>query len=130
MNQSKNGEVFHWTIPGLYTNSSPSTSFSFPDIGIFPDILEVSNAAGCCDSIVRFVEIRTGLRIYAPTAFSPNFDGFNDGFRLLTSRGLENIEFQVFDRWGNLVFETADDEVEWDGTEMENHWTRASMCGS
>lgn len=116
MNQSKNGEFSHWTIPGLYTTSSPSTSFSFPDIGIFPVILEVSNAAGCYDSIVRFVEIEPVYRIYAPTAFSPNFDGFNDGFRLLTSRGLENIEFQVFDRWGNLVFESNDDEVEWDGS--------------
>ena len=62
------------------------------------------------------IEIEPVYRIYATTVFSPNFDGFKDGFRLLTSRGLENIEFQVFDRWGNLVFETADDEVEWDGT--------------
>ena len=90
-------------------------SYSFPDIGIYEVILEVTNLAGCYDSIVRYVEIEPVYRIYAPTAFSPNVDGFNDGFRLLTSRGLDNMLLQVYDRWGNLVFQTRDDEAEWDG---------------
>ncbi len=114
--ESQYGEFYTWTIPGVYTANTPSISFSFPDIGIYPVILEVSNAAGCYDSIVRYVEIEPVYRIYAPTAFSPNFDGFNDGFRLLTSRGLESMLLQVYDRWGNLVFETDDDGVEWDGS--------------
>ncbi|MCF8237417.1 MAG: PKD domain-containing protein [Saprospiraceae bacterium] len=115
-NESEHGEFYTWTIPDVYTANTPSISFSFPDIGIYPIILEVTNLAGCYDSIVRYVEIEPVYRIYAPTAFSPNFDGFNDGFRLLTSRGLENMVLQVYDRWGNLVFETDDDEVEWDGS--------------
>ena len=63
-------------------------------------ILEVTNLAGCYDSIVRYVEIEPVYRIYAPTAFSPNVDGFNDGFRLLTSKGLDNACCcWVYDRW-------------------------------
>ncbi|MCB0693348.1 MAG: gliding motility-associated C-terminal domain-containing protein [Lewinellaceae bacterium] len=113
--ESAYGEFFQWTIPGEYSSTAPSMSYSFPDIGIYEVILEVTNLAGCYDSIVRYVEIEPVYRIYAPTAFSPNVDGFNDGFRLLTSRGLDNMLLQVYDRWGNLVFQTRDDEAEWDG---------------
>ncbi len=53
--------------------------------------------------------------IYVPNAFSPNGDNNND---ILYVRGLnlEEIQFKVFDRWGELVFESTDQSVGWDGT--------------
>lgn len=53
--------------------------------------------------------------IFVPNAFSPNGDGQND---LLFVRGqnLTEIQFKVFDRWGELVFETTDQLVGWDGS--------------
>jgi gliding motility-associated-like protein len=55
------------------------------------------------------------LYFYMPTAFSPNGDGLNDVFRPV---GNEIVEFLmlVYDRWGQLVFETQDFEKGWDGT--------------
>jgi gliding motility-associated-like protein len=53
--------------------------------------------------------------VFVPNAFSPNGDGQND---LLFVRGqnLTEIQFKVFDRWGELVFETTDQLVGWDGS--------------
>lgn len=53
--------------------------------------------------------------IFVPNAFSPNGDGEND---VLYVRGqnLNELELKVFDRWGELVFETTDQAVGWDGT--------------
>jgi gliding motility-associated-like protein len=53
--------------------------------------------------------------VFVPKAFSPNGDGQND---LLYARGacIATIEFVVFDRWGNKLFETTDKNTPWDGT--------------
>jgi gliding motility-associated-like protein len=50
-----------------------------------------------------------------PTAFSPNRDGLNDLFRPL-NKNLTKIAFQIFDRWGEKVFETDEVGAGWDGT--------------
>ena len=53
--------------------------------------------------------------IFVPTAFTPNNDGSND---ILFVRGvnLRSIEFQLFNRWGELIFESNDLNKGWDGT--------------
>ena len=42
-------------------------------------------------------------------------DGKNDTFRVRGS-SYENFNFSVYDRWGELMFETTDDAIGWDGT--------------
>jgi gliding motility-associated-like protein len=60
----------------------------------------------------------TVFKAFLPNAFSPNGDGINDAFRPLMPPDIEITDyiFRVFDRWGNLVFETSDTESAWDGT--------------
>lgn len=55
------------------------------------------------------------INAYAPDAFSPNGDGLNDVYKITGNGIVELIDFQIYDRWGNLVFETTDLEVGWDG---------------
>ena len=62
-------------------------------------------------------EVTVTVIPYIPNAFSPNGDGINDAFRIV---GLppENIRFflfQVFDRWGSVIFQTSDILEGWDG---------------
>ena len=55
--------------------------------------------------------------IGVPNVFSPNNDGINDELELFISPAIKGIfSFRLFDRWGNLVFETADQSASWDGT--------------
>jgi gliding motility-associated-like protein len=51
-----------------------------------------------------------------PNAFTPNGDGSNDIFKPYPFRFIERVAFQVFNRWGQLVFETADANINWNGT--------------
>lgn len=62
------------------------------------------------------------IDIYIPTSFSPNRDGINDYFTVFTGAGIAKIKLlQIFDKWGNLVFEQAnfspnEPSLGWDGT--------------
>ena len=52
-----------------------------------------------------------------PNAFSPNDDGHNDIFRIIRYLNVEELlDFKVFNRWGQLIFETNDLRQGWDGT--------------
>lgn len=54
-----------------------------------------------------------------PNVFTPNNDGFNDFFVPYPDyRFIERVEFQVFNRWGGLVYETTDPAIGWDGRSM------------
>lgn len=50
-----------------------------------------------------------------PNAFSPNGDGHNDVFRPYPYRFVNRVEFKVFNRWGNIIFETSDPDINWNG---------------
>jgi len=51
-----------------------------------------------------------------PNVFTPNGDGINETFRILNGFIIEDLQsFQVFDRWGDVVFETTSKTGEWDG---------------
>lgn len=53
--------------------------------------------------------------VMLPTAFSPNGDGVNDVYHVILDNGVELVSFSIFNRWGELVFQTADPSEGWDG---------------
>jgi len=62
-----------------------------------------------CDSIVE------PCRFFVPNTFTPNADGLNDKFYPLTSCTFERYEFLIYNRWGELIFKTANQTDKWDG---------------
>jgi len=64
-----------------------------------------------------FSSFSSDCKIVAPNAFTPNDDGINDHFKLMLAGGCEvfKFDFKIYDRWGRMVFETADHQTEWDG---------------
>ena len=61
------------------------------------------NAKPCCE-------------VFFPNVFSPNNDGKNDVFKVVTVGHHEIANFRVVNRWGQTVFETKDERRGWDGT--------------
>ncbi len=55
-----------------------------------------------------------------PNTFTPNGDGRNDLFVPRVSLFIAEIDFKVFNQWGNLVFETKDPNINWDGNTLSN----------
>lgn len=68
--------------------------------------VKATNANGCSDLDSFFVRVRKEYFIYPPNVFSPNGDNINDIFYILGGKSFSNIELmQIFDRWGNLLYE-------------------------
>lgn len=82
--------------------------------------LIVSNGV-CTDSALLEIKVDQTRRIYAPNVFSPNGDGIHDHFYLQSPDFGRIRSFQVFDRWGNVVYSSDDDAFNdlsggWDGS--------------
>ena len=77
--------------------------------------LEVMDIAGCKGWDTVFIKVYAGPTYYVPTAFSPNGDGRNDIFRPIPSGIVKTNWFRVYNRFGNLLFETNEWLKGWDG---------------
>ena len=56
-----------------------------------------------------------------PNIFKPNADGENELYKPAENRYVEKIDMKIYTSWGDLVFETDDPEIRWDGTHHSNH---------
>ncbi len=63
------------------------------------------------------IDVRVVNLLLIPTAFSPNGDGVNDIYKIIKVLNVERLlDFKIFNRWGQIVFETTDINIGWDGT--------------
>ncbi|WP_276501498.1 gliding motility-associated C-terminal domain-containing protein [Terrimonas pollutisoli] len=98
------------------TIANPVAVYSEPSGGLRYKV-EAFNIAGCVDSAFVMIKIfATKPTVFVPTAFTPNHDGKNDILRPILAGMRQFDYFQVYNRWGQLVFSTSRDGHGWDGT--------------
>lgn len=78
-------------------------------------LVAFNNTLGCSDSSSKIVTVLNNCFIAVPSAFTPNNDGLNDYFGPHNAIKAGNLEFKVFNRWGQLVFHSRDWKQKWDG---------------
>jgi gliding motility-associated-like protein len=78
--------------------------------------LIVENNIGCYDTATEQITKVKSCYIDVPSAFTPNGDGHNDYLYPLNAYKAANLDFKVFNRYGQLVYETKDWTKKWDGT--------------
>ncbi|MCW3123634.1 MAG: gliding motility-associated C-terminal protein [Flavipsychrobacter sp.] len=79
--------------------------------------IKAIDSFGCADSATyRYKDIQYCCKFSYPNAFTPNNDGVNDGFRIISYGNLVEYKLAIYNRWGQEVFETADPRQYWDGT--------------
>jgi len=116
------GNIISWYWDfgdGTSSNDSmplPHTYPSSPNEMIYTVRLIVQSNAGCSDTATRQITKVRSCYITVPSAFTPNGDGINDYLYPLNAYNATNLEFRVFNRYGQLVFETKDWTKKWDGT--------------
>ncbi len=120
-NYSYNGYSYEWFFPGAYPTHSTQTNVQvlYPDgqTGIYDVMLVTTSELGCVDTMKHELIVFPEVLIYAPNSFTPDDDEFNQDWRVYME-GIDIYDFEllVYDRWGELVWESHDINVAWDGT--------------
>ncbi len=108
---------WQWDFGGVGNSMLRDPNFDFPDTGIYPVKLTVFHPeTNCTDTITQFIDVRPQVKLFLPNAFTPNNDATNDlflgnGFY----DGLGDFRMTVWNRWGELVYETTDPREGWNG---------------
>jgi len=111
--------VFFWTPGiGLDDQYSPNPRVLNPERTTY--YLEVQDRNGCFSYDSVEVNADCYSLIYAPSAFTPGFNGLNDEFALVHYRIVDAV-LRIYNRWGILMFETNDLDKAWDGTEPNSN---------
>ncbi len=117
-NTSTGAQTYWWDIAGLSQTNDPSPMFSFDykEPGEYEVCMIAWNENLCADTICHTVIIDDVLFVYVPNSFSPDGDNLNETWGMSTNiDAITSFELRVFDRWGQVVFQTDDYHNFWNG---------------
>jgi gliding motility-associated-like protein len=105
---------YTWTPATNLSSSTIANPVANPTVTTTYVVNGTTNNCGNTDSVTVFVEINCNGNVFVPTAFSPNGDGQNET-ECIMGNCIETLNFFIYDRWGEKVFETTDQKFCWDG---------------
>ncbi len=106
--------LWYWTPDnGTLSNANINNPVADPLINTTYTVYGY-NQYGCLDTAQVTIDIATTYEVI-PSAFTPNEDGLNDVFRVANLRYGKLVEMNIYNRWGQLVCKTTDNNKGWDG---------------
>jgi gliding motility-associated-like protein len=118
-NLSTGSRHYAWSFGELDSSFQEHPRYSFPadSAGEYRVCMEASNKYGCKDTACSVVSLGGEVIVYVPNAFTPDGDGVNDRFGPVV-QGVDKSDyhFYIYDRWGEVVFESHHPEKRWDGS--------------
>jgi len=118
-NLSSGASSFLWDFGDGNTSSyiNPTNLYETTDEGALITLTAISEF-GCTDQVQLIIEYDEQEIFYIPNTFTPDGDNFNQMFTPVFYSGFDpyNFEMLIFNRWGEIVFETQNSETGWDGT--------------
>ncbi len=96
---------------------NPYHEYPVDSSGTYQVTLVANSQYGCTDTVTSLVVVDERLLIYVPNTFTPDDDEYNQVFLPVLTQGFDpfNYELLIFNRWGEILFESHDAEVGWDG---------------
>ncbi|MCT4580502.1 MAG: PKD domain-containing protein [Flavobacteriales bacterium] len=120
LNQSQNATNYSWSFGdgGASISENPSHVYSTMKSGHYTTVLYAYNDIGCVDSAFQVVKVQGYQAYYIPNSFTPDGDQYNQYFQPVFTSGYDPDSFHmaIFNRWGELMFESYNVAVGWDGT--------------
>lgn len=114
-----------WTFDGGDMSNDTNPVYTFADTGEYSVHLRVVDSNGCADEITKSVFVGPYFNIEIPNAFTPGSGGnggrwdpnsTNNRVFFPVTEGVSNYEMLIFNRWGELIFESNNFFIGWDGT--------------
>jgi gliding motility-associated-like protein len=112
---------WNWSSPGATSITNGGTTgiieYTQGVTGTYPITLTVSTPQGCSDSITLNIEIVPDIILYVPNSFTPDGDEHNQKWNFyIDGIDLQNFEVVIYNRWGEVIWESHDANESWDGT--------------
>jgi gliding motility-associated-like protein len=114
-NLSQNATSYDWNFGNGFTSIETNPSVSYPYEGTYMVWLIATSSLGCTDSVHKIVIVNESGD-FIPNAITPNGDYVNDEFYPIISKILDSYRMLIYNRWGNLIYETKTQSDKWDGT--------------
>ncbi len=119
MNNSLGASTYAWNFGdgGTSSEEGPNHTFVGNELGVTVILTAISNL-GCTDTAQYYIGYDPGLVYYIPNSFTPDGDMNNQVFTPIFTSGIDNYNytFYVFNRWGEIIFESKDPSIGWDGS--------------
>jgi gliding motility-associated-like protein len=114
-NRSQNATSYIWSFGDGTGSSDVHPKHMYKKTAQYLVCLVAKDAQGCVDTVCKRVDALIIPAVDVPTAFSPNADGKND-ILFIYGAAIETVHLKIYNRWGQMVFETKSMERGWDGT--------------
>jgi gliding motility-associated-like protein len=119
-NQSLYATSYTWDFgDGAAISNAEHPIHVFPETGNvkYTVILTATNELGCVDVVQKVIEVKDVLIYYLPNSFTPDGDTYNELFSPIFYSGMDvyDFHFTIFNRWGELVFESFNTAYGWNG---------------
>lgn len=114
---TSNASSWWWLFDGEDTYFDNEVIYAFDSAGIHEIMLVANNEFGCPDTTIHYVNIRYEPVFFVPNTFTPDGDEFNQNWNYYLSN-IDAFDFsmKVFNRWGEVVWESKNTVDGWDGT--------------
>ncbi|MDZ4750198.1 MAG: PKD domain-containing protein [Flavobacteriales bacterium] len=123
-----NGLQYQWVfdtqqVLGMSSEASPIFNFPLGVGGLYQVQLIVTDENGCIDEITGIIDIDDIFTVFIPNSFTPNGDGINEVFYVV-GNDLDPTRYslQIFNRWGDVVFESTDHNAIWTGNHQNGEY--------
>lgn len=111
-------DEYTWLVNGQPAGHDAATSVNLESGSVNEVTLQVKNKDGCLSSTSKTVTVRDNFAV--ANAISPNGDGRNDAFQLAFDEQFVQFDIKIFDRWGQLIYQSNDQYFAWQGNETVN----------
>jgi gliding motility-associated-like protein len=111
---STGASTYNWTFgDGSSVSTSTNPTNTYTTNGTYTVTLLITSGT-CVDTATAIIIVENGLTLEIPNVFTPNGDGINDLFTIL-STGVKEIDLQIFNRWGQKLYSFNGPKAAWDG---------------
>lgn len=117
-NNSVNAANYIWEFGDGTTSGQTNPSHTYVDNAGSYTITLIASSGTCVDSTSITLEVADELIYFVPNSFTPDGDEYNNFFMPVFNSSFDKQSYtmMIFDRWGEIIFETHDLDVGWDGT--------------
>lgn len=118
-NGSLGATNYQWFFGDGGTSTQVNPTHMYPEVeNTYEIMLVASTPLGCSDTAYAVITIAEELIFYVPNTFTPDGDNYNEVFKPVFTSGFDPFDYHltIFNRWGEIIFESFDADFGWDGT--------------